>query len=707
MSKAVRDRLAEDDAEIADLENRLGLRGRRRSKNLDKDGLGEILGDAGEQKHEEGRERETGKRKAEYDEWLARKRCKPVAADQADDMEEEGEFDGLSAEDEHDLEHASSEDDEDDFSGNEASVLLKSTVRENPYVAPVVGSAVTYIPPAARQSSQPDNEISTRIRRQVQGWMNRLNDTNLVAMVKNAEELYRDNPRHHVTAILVDLLLARVCEATALLDKYLILFAGFATALNRIVGVEFGAKLLQQLVDRFARHSEADSSPNSTKETVNIVGFLSQLYVFQLTGATIVFDYIRHLLQNLTERNAELLLRILRTCGTSLRQDDPLALKDIAALARPASGSMENLSVRTRFMMETIRDLKSNKTKAGVDMASNAEQITRVKRALASLGSSKLKTVASLQIGLKDIQQAGEKGKWWLVGASWTGHGPEENDRGAQTDRIGRGKPGFEQVERLQTGADEDAVPDLWRLAREQKLNTVTQQSIFVAILSANDFEDAYSRIQKLRLNKARRGEIPTVIIQCVGAEASYNAFYGLVASKLCSADRKIKYSFQDSLWKFFRRLGQPIFDDDAEDIAGDDEVDIRRIVNVARLFGFMVVRGALGLSILRCLDMPYLKANTKMFVEAMLVTVLLEAGVDRPEKSGRGPALAKIFKVDAVELAPGLLWFLRKVVRHTDLAGDGDKTFKSSLSTAEKALEGVANAVDDGQMSGLDIEET
>jgi len=708
--KIIKDKLAQDDAEIAELERKLGMKGRKNlPQSFMEDGLGDLLGDLdGEQVDEETQEKR--KRKAEADEWLASKRRKAAGAKEMKKrtgrgLEESDEdidsFDeGLDDSDEGflDSDGASGADfdrfDSEDGDEEEDEPVPKRRVRENPYVAPVTGQQTAkYVPPSLRKETGSDAELLGRIRRQTQGLVNRVTESNLVSIIGDIEKLYRDHPRQHVTSVLVDLVLIQVCESTALPDTLLILNAGFATAAYKVIGMDFGAQLIQEVVERFSGYYEeakaaAVDLANVPKQTSNLITFLSQLYNFQLLGPNLLFDYIRMLLGNLSELTAELLLRIVRISGPALRQDDPMALKDIVSLIRPAVSKIgeQNLSVRTKFMVDTIYDLKNNKMKTGVGAtAIVSEHGTRMKKTLGSLNSRKLKSTEPLRIGLKDIQDSDKKGKWWLVGASWAGPSTAEK---AKKDQTAEGEDSDD--ESLLLVDLSDGGPNIVDLARQQMMNTDVRRSIFVAITSACDYEDAYARITKLRLNKDRQKEMPFVVMQCCGAEQTYNPYYTFVAKKLCS-DRRIKWSFQNSLWGLFRRLGESIFGEDADDVDGDEEIELRRVVNNAKMFGTLVADGSLGLGILKCLNLPYLQPKTKAFVEVMLITVLQEC---QASEGGLEAAISTVFRgVEGVaKLGRGLQWFLRKVVRKTELAGGKAETqkLKTTCKMAEKALEGA-----------------
>ncbi|RFU31974.1 hypothetical protein B7463_g4354, partial [Scytalidium lignicola] len=754
ISKAVRDKLADDDEEIAALEKLLGFKGRKGlPQSFKDDGLDELLegldddGDSGEDRGET----------AEGDDWLDRKRREAQARartksresrldrndanslssgssselsgeDEESEAESESglsidgpEFpDDVSEESSNDLndkelafdpeanfEGFDSEEEGNSDSEGSAEQPPPQRVRENPYVAPTATSTGTasqekYIPPSLRKPASLDTELLTRLRRQCQGLINRLTEANLISILGEIEGLYRNNPRQHVTSTLVDLLLISVCEPTSLPDTLIILPAGFITAIYKVVGTDFGAQIVQRLVELFDEHYEravalitdgpAAATSESSKETSNLITLLAEMYNFQVVGSNLVFDYIRLFLEKLSELNAELLLKIIRVSGPQLRQDDPSSLKNIITMLRPAVASVggeEQLSVRTKFMIETINDLKNNRMKTGgAASAVTSEHTIRMKKILGSLNSRSIKGSEPLRIGLKDIRDSDKKGKWWLVGASWAGNSTEEKDEPLNSGSVSR------DVRTLNTSSDADeGTSDLLQLAREQRMNTDVRRAIFITIMSATDFQDAYLQLMKLKLKKAQELEIPQVLIHCSGAEKAYNPYYTLIAKKLCG-DRKLKMAFQFSLWDLFKRMGET--DDEgatAQDDGDEDALDTRHIVNLAKMYGSLVVEAGLGLKVLKNLNMTYLQSKTKIFVEVLLITVLLQT--QRQAKEQRDEkAVENIFlKVkETPQLITELQYFLKMVVAKTDIAGGKQEkdTVKWACKIARKTLESL-----------------
>jgi len=395
ITKRVQEKLAQDDAEIAALERKLGMKGKKLGKSFQDEGLAELLGDLEDDESEVG-----GKRKSAADrEWLDRKRRKvapgiveeeevaeeseedaseqdgaeaeELKRDDDDDSElyeatddegydgdlmtfddgdvvdidmdaeppddsdseeddadnatpariqmvkdgedlEDGDFSGFGSEDHEDGEEEADDDDED-----EDEQVMPKTARENPYVAPGTNNekpSGKYVPPSLRAASSSDAELASRLKRQVQGLLNRLSEANIISILSDIEQLYQNNPRQYVTSTLIDLLLGLVCDRTTLNDTFLILHAGFIAAIYKVIGPDFGAQFLERLVEGFDKAYKDEAQDEAgRKECTNLMSLLAQLYNLQVIGAELVFDYIRGFLDNLTELHTELLLRVVRS----------------------------------------------------------------------------------------------------------------------------------------------------------------------------------------------------------------------------------------------------------------------------------------------------------------------------------------------------------------------------------------------------------
>ncbi|PTB62482.1 hypothetical protein BBK36DRAFT_1172669 [Trichoderma citrinoviride] len=667
---AVREKLAQDDKEIEEFERKLRIK--KGSSSLPKafrdDGLDELLGDVGSD-HETAEADDSLKRKQQFDDWLASKRRKamPEAAgsDNSDGSGDEDDF-GFS-------------DDEDGMDDQEEDAPhdTKPRVKENPYVAPTTGAVVgKYVPPSLRKAANSESEARSRLQKQIQGLVNRLTEANILGIVKSVEDLYQNNARGDVTEILTSTVLAQMYKSSSVPDQFLVLTGGFSAAVYKVIGSSFGSHLIQQIVVSFGesyKHAtqEGSSFAEIPKESSNILGFLTQLYLFEVVSCKIMFDYMERFLADLNELNVELLLRICRMAGRLLRRDDPNALKHVASILNKAvneAGSSSELSVRTKFMVETINDLGKSKPKArGLDSSIVSDHVLRIRKKLGELKSQsrRLDGLAPMGLNLEDIEKADTRGKWWLVGASVPA---KETYQESEKKSASTAKNDHHDLS--DDNEDMDIVlPDFPKKARGQGFHTSAQIAIFTAIMSASDFEQGYRQYVNLKLKKDDQAEIARVLVQCVGSEANYNEYYALVAKQACSNNR-IRFAFQDRLWKIFRNLGELMFGEEPEDeesAESEQLKDERRLRHVARFYAGLIFDGALNINILKPLNLPRLNKWTLLFVEQLIISLLQAC---RGSEAKENVRVAKVFGVvaEVPTLAAGMDWFLRKKVRKSKL---------------------------------------
>lgn len=693
--------LIQDDAEIAALERALGVKNKSKlPKKFEEDGLDDLL--EGLEDNVSAVEAHLGKRKpSASDEWLRAKRRKlQDAVEDAEDSNKEEAIAQDDGEDEFDTLSESKPGKEDDTSfpsdlwcedntsdgldeepeldESKEDVYVAEPIkaarplRENPYVAPVAVSTVVasgkYIPPKLRNKDLTEQEDLSRLRRQVQGLLNRLSEVNMLSIVGDVKDLYQTNPRQHVSSTLLEVLLGLLSDPSSLQDTFIILHAGFIATLHKIVGNDFGAQAVQRIGKELLRHYETHSDGGlPDKRLVNLISLLAEVYNLQMIGSVLMYDLIRLFLDELSEVNTELLLKIMRTAGSQLRQDDPLSLKAIVQSLQDqiTKAGEEAISIKIRFMMETMNSIKSNRMKTGVAASTiSSEHSLRMKKTLGKLNQNHVTASEPLRISLNDLRESERRGKWWLVGSSFK---DDNQEAGIQEGNIS--KDCDDNVK--DTIFEGDAVGDLVQLAKRQRMNTSIRQSIFIAIMSATDCNDAYLRLIKLHLKKSQELEIPKVLLHCSGTEMGYNPFYTLLARKLC-ADRKLRMAFQFSLWDIFKQLdeGDEGFDD--EDESQEGKLGLRATLNLARMFGNLIADNGLGLGVLKNLNLAYMQPRIQIFVEILVIALILRSQNDVPGARNEA-AIIDIFTKpkDIVEMGDGLRYFLKKSVSKSDFAGN------------------------------------
>ncbi|KAL5525963.1 hypothetical protein ACEPAG_7301 [Sanghuangporus baumii] len=622
--------------------------------------------------------------------------------------------DEIGIESENDQSDSTSEDS--DADGEEAEVSesdSKSTANE----AAGQSSASKYIPPHLRKqvAAQQLNgfEIDTKLVRQLKGLLNRLSEQNIDSILKEIESLYRSHRRHDITSTLTNLIIEGTCSHSILLDTYVALHAGLVACLHKIIGVELAAYFVQNVVSTFERHysrskernaprtkegSNAKTEDEVGKECSNLLVLLSELYNYHVISCTLMYDVIRLILEGeLSELDVELILKIARGSGAQLRQDDPSALKDIIQIVQTKLGDQRDASSRTRFMVETLINLKNNKLKKATAGAQGGNETKeRISKFVAGIGKKyHVHAHEPLRISLSDLRQADSKGKWWLVGAAWGGDPlVEQQNSAAQATAV-------------------SAENALLTLAKKQGMNTDVRRSIFVVLMSSDDYVDACDRLAQLNLTEVQQREIIRVLLHCCGNEKSYNPYYTLIAAHLCKQSHGHCVTLQYCFWDFLRSLGETsvggtaltLNQGDDADAFELDRVSSTRMSNVAHAYAWLVAKDCIAITILKTLDFVSLKAKTKSFLKQFFTHLFvntqdpssvprLEDGMDadvlnRRDEKALVAVLLKATRLPALSL--GILHFLSKTFPRMDSQSSTDAFVRWCCQISRDALQDAA----------------
>ena len=327
--KSIRDRLAVDDAEIAALEKVLGVKDTKKlPKSFGEDGLDSLLEGLDPTSTDE-RTAEPKRKRSEEEDWLRRKRLKAtmsghsVARRNRAGEHHDGRQLAVAEDSSRDSNIGSGEGS--DVEASFENLVEEASIpepprrdRENPYIAPATGPDMKdpskYVPPSKRSLGKGAVEDLSNLRRQVQGLLNRLSEANLLSILRDFEDLYQKNPRQDVNTTLIDLLMGLLCDPTILQDTFVILHAGFIAALFKVVGPEFGAQVISRIHDEFTDADLLNVQEEATgKKMSNLASLLAHSYNFKVVGSGMIYDLIRLLIEELSEKNTELLLRIVRS----------------------------------------------------------------------------------------------------------------------------------------------------------------------------------------------------------------------------------------------------------------------------------------------------------------------------------------------------------------------------------------------------------
>ncbi|KDE02597.1 hypothetical protein MVLG_06859 [Microbotryum lychnidis-dioicae p1A1 Lamole] len=497
--------------------------------------------------------------------------------------------------------------------------LAKNVLRSVPVSTPVTAPRRTDEPPA-----------DSRIRRQLLGHLNRLSSSNMMPIIDAISAIYDTNPRALVSNAFSSLLLETISTRDNLGDQLLITYAALVAAMAYVVGLELSAGVVSKTIELFdasynegtdtssTERPQAPSQPVAfegrpgSKTCLNLTAFLAELYNFSVVGCTIVYDIIRFFIKNgLGELDVELLSRLMKRSGSHLRQDDPSALKEIVALVKEQAALSDvssSMNSRTKFMLEMLTDVKNNKLKS--DFVGTNDGYSSLKKLIASLGKMNSSYHEPLRITLSDIRNSSSRGKWWLVGAAWAGIAE------AEVDTSCAGPPGGQRSVGLEDG--------ILKLARAHGMNTDVRRTIFVILMSGEDYADACDRLLQLGLTDVQQREIVRVLLRCSGNERRYNPYYTLVSAELAKRSHGFRITLQYCLWDFLRELGKDSVG--REELVNSIDMDTtggtvspRRVHNLARLYAWCIAKDALSLTVLKPVSFATIKRRRQIFFSSCL----------------------------------------------------------------------------------------
>ncbi|KFW66015.1 Nucleolar MIF4G domain-containing protein 1, partial [Pygoscelis adeliae] len=462
-------------------------------------------------------------------------------------------------------------------------------------------SATKYVPPQVRKAQETlddkKREELGRLKKMVNGLINRLSEPNLSSISGQMEELYMANSRKDMNETLTDILMNACVTAVAMPARLMMEHVLLVSILHHNVGIEVGAHFLEAVVKKFDELCRSDAEG---KECENLLALIAHLYNFHVVHSLLIFDILKKLVSTFTEKEIELILFLLKNVGFSLRKDDALALKELITEAQRKANTAEKKlqdQARVRFMLETMLALRNNDMRKipGYD-PEPVEKLRKLQRTLVHSSGSGKET--QLRVSLESLLSADQVGRWWIVGSSWSG-APMINDTNSKTQQ------------KLHIGKVSSKIMEL---ARKQRMNTDIRRSIFCVLMTSEDFLDAFEKLLKLGLKDQQEREIVHVILYCCLQEKTYNPFYAFLANKFCEYERRFQVTFQFSIWDKIRDL---------------ENLSATAISNLVSLLAHLLRAKSLPLSVLKVIEFSELDKPKVRFLRQVLSMLLIKTDAE------------------------------------------------------------------------------
>ncbi|XP_068002114.1 nucleolar MIF4G domain-containing protein 1 isoform X1 [Melanerpes formicivorus] len=462
-------------------------------------------------------------------------------------------------------------------------------------------SATKYVPPQVRKAQETlddkKREELGRLKKMVNGLINRLSEPNLSSISGQMEELYMANSRKDMNETLTDILLNACVTAVAMPTRLMMEHVLLVSILHHNVGIEVGAHFLEAVVKKFDEVCKSDAEG---KECENLLALIAHLYNFHVVHSLLIFDILKKLVSTFTEKEIELILFLLKNVGFSLRKDDALALKELITEAQRKANTAEKKlqdQARVRFMLETMLALRNNDMRKipGYD-PEPVEKLRKLQRSLVHSSGSGKET--QLRVSLESLLSADQVGRWWIVGSSWSG-APMIDDKTSKTQQ------------KLRVGKVSSKIMEL---ARKLRMNTDIRRSIFCVLMTSEDFMDAFEKLLKLGLKDQQEREIVHVVVYCCLQEKTYNPFYAFLANKFCEYERRFQVTFQFSIWDKIKDL---------------ENLSATAISNLISLLAHLLRTKSLPLSVLKVIEFSELDKPKVRFLRRVLSMLLIKTDAE------------------------------------------------------------------------------
>ena len=352
---------------------------------------------------------------------------------------------------------------------------------------------------------------------------------------------------------------------------------------------------------------ETHEDQNIKSKIKNILNCLLHFFLFKSMTAQLLIDLIFKLMNSFTETDIEILIFILHNIGLQLRKEDPTKIMQIIDMAQSKKNSyavelkLKNMeadgkSKKINFLTMELQDIKNNKGNVTLQVRSIEHLQTWLKRD--SQLSSEL-NVKPIDVTEKLINS---NAKWW------------HEDKQTNTLNPSNSKD---------YGVTPESADFYVELAKQQKMTTDVKKAVFQAIVSSEDFLQAFENCERLNLKKEQQREVIKVLMHCCLQEKKlYNPFYGLLAQRLIKENpQSYKYSYKYTLWDYLKSI---------------ENLDIKQLNNLAKLTGHLLLSMSIPLHFLKVVDFEdddAVEGKTGLFLHLVFDYLIKESSVEHKDK--------------------------------------------------------------------------
>ncbi|QDZ23102.1 MIF4G domain-containing protein [Chloropicon primus] len=519
-----------------------------------------------------------------------------------------------------------------------------------------------YIPPGLRKKT---DSLDNGIARKVRGLLNRITESsvqNIACEIATTVETHRVKKK-----VIQELICQELIRSAVEGPRASAQFAAVTSSCIFGLAAQLGSsELVAKFAAVLAEKIEAALQGEDGRALHNLVLTLVHLGNIGALPYSTIFSFLFHLKETFGVAEVECIYTVLRFVGSPLRTSDPTRMKEFVISVHEKAGRIRSssnggsLSQKQEILLKSVVDIKNNRQRGNFGRGCHP-----ISPNLSSWFKSAKATELCLQnLSWHTLLSPDKRGLWWLEGS----------DLKSANEKAERE---LERAKRWGSKATEQSGVDYMKIASEQRMNTEIRRSIFVVIMSSEDYVDAFERLVGLGLKGSQEREISRVLLHCCIQEAAYNPYYFYIAKSLIKQSKQQKLSFIFTISDKLKELSK---------------LSARSIANISKLVAALVKGKLLPFTIIKALSISgNVNKKEALFLQMLLEMYLLASSEDAIHEQLLTLYMRPEYKTLKTSLSMYIIKFFPKYLKHSKMEADDLKDLKVKSAVALKALSGNA----------------
>lgn len=518
-----------------------------------------------------------------------------------------------------------------------------------------------YVPPGLRAKT---GLLDNNIARKVRGLLNRITESSVQGIACEIGAIVQNYQVQK--KVIQDLICGELVRAAVEGPRASAQFAAVTASCAFGLAAQLGSsELIAKFAAVLAQKLEAALAEGEGRALHNLVLTLVHLANIRAISYSTVFSFLFHLKNSFSAPHVECIYTILRYVGAALRSSDPGTMKDFVISVHEKAGSVRSssgggsLSQKQEILLKSVVDIKNNRQRGNFGKSCHPLS----PNVLSWFKSTGAQELCLQNLSWDSLLSRDKKGLWWLSGS-------DLRTTKMETEVLARASHGHHK-------GKQSLGPDYIKMAAEQRMNTEIRRSVFVVLMSSEDYVDAFERLVGLGLKGSQEREIPWVLLHCCIQEAAYNPYYFHIAMSLIKQSKQHKLSFIFTISDKLKELSK---------------LNARGIVNISRLVAALVKEKLVPFTIIKALGI----AGNVSKKEALFMQMLLEEYLRWSSEETIHEQLLQVYmrpeyKALQMALSMYIMKYFSKYLKNTKMDRTVLEGLKIKSQIAMKALSGNA----------------